>query len=74
MDALLSNVISSLPNIAVALLMLYWQKQTIDSLLATQTKLIDQLMTYVKQDKETVQQVISANTSSSAPGSHQSQV
>lgn len=65
MDTILNTLLTQLPNIGVALLMLYWQKQTIDNLLATQTKLIDQLMSYVNKDKETVQQVITASTQAS---------
>lgn len=51
MEQLLTNVITNLPNFAVAFVVLWWQKQTIDQLLANQTKLIDQLLLYVKEDK-----------------------
>lgn len=62
MDQLLTNIITQLPNFAVALVMLWWQKQTIDQLLENQTKLIDRLLTYVDNDKQTVQRVIDAST------------
>lgn len=62
MDQLLTNVITQLPNFAVALIMLWWQKQTIDQLLENQTKLIDRLLSYVDNDKQTVQRVIEAST------------
>jgi hypothetical protein len=61
-DQLLTNVITQLPNFAVALVMLWWQKQTIDQLLDNQTKLIDRLLTYVDNDKQAVQRVIDAST------------
>lgn len=62
MDQFLTNIITQLPNFAVALVMLWWQKQTIDQLLENQTKLIDRLLTYVDNDKQTVQRVIDAST------------
>jgi hypothetical protein len=51
MEELMMNVIANLPNFAVALVMLYWQRQTIDRLMATQDKLIERLLTYVDNDK-----------------------
>lgn len=68
MDQLFLNVIQQLPNFAVALIMLYWQKQTIDQLLANQTKLIDRLLEYVDTDKRTVQRVIEGSSSSTPNG------
>ncbi len=61
MDQFLTNIITQLPNFAVALVMLWWQKQTIDQLLENQTKLIDRLLTYVDNDKQTVQHVLDAS-------------
>lgn len=55
MEQLLANVITNVPNFAVALVMLWWQKQTIDTLLANQTKLIDRLLEYVDHDKQLAQ-------------------
>lgn len=52
MDQLLSTIITQLPNLAVAIWMLWQQQQTIKSLLATQEKLIDRLLSYVDNDKE----------------------
>lgn len=46
------NLVNLLPNFAIGLLMLYWQRQTIDRLLDTQSKLIDRLLQYVDSDKE----------------------
>jgi len=53
-DQILVNVLTLLPNFAVGLLMLYWQRQTIDRLLETQSKLIDRLLQYVDTDKQLV--------------------
>lgn len=52
MDQLVSTIVTQLPNLAVAIWMLWQQQQTIKSLLATQEKLIDRLLTYVDNDKE----------------------
>jgi len=51
MEATLSTMVQQLPNLAVAIWMLWTQKKTIDSLLDTQTKLIDRLLDYVDVDK-----------------------
>lgn len=64
MEQLLINVITNLPNFAVALVVLWWQKQTIDQLLDNQTKLIDRLLQYVDNDKQTAQRVIEQTASS----------
>jgi len=60
MEDLLSTIITGLPNLAVALIMLWWQRQTINELMATQQKLIDRLLDYVDNDKQRAQQVLSA--------------
>lgn len=44
------TIITQLPNLAVAIWMLWQQRQTIDSLLVNQTKLIDRLLLYVEND------------------------
>lgn len=47
MEQLISQVVSNLPNLAVAVAVLYWQKQTIDQLLAHQRQLLDKLIEMV---------------------------
>lgn len=59
MDAMLQNLITNLPNFAVALVMLWWQKQTIDQLLSVQERLIERLLAYVDNDKREAAQVLS---------------
>jgi len=54
MEQLLTNVLTQFPNLAVAIVMLYWQKMTIEKLLETQTKLIDRLLSYVDNDKAAI--------------------
>lgn len=51
MEQLLLNVVTNIPNFAVAIIMLFWQRQTIDRLLDTQAKLVDRLLDYVDRDK-----------------------
>jgi hypothetical protein len=48
-EALISDLIKNLPNLAIAVAVLYWQKQTIDSLLAHQRQLIDKLIEMVSR-------------------------
>lgn len=50
MDEFIKSLITQAPNIGVALVMLYWQKKTIDQLLANQTALIDRLLEAVDGD------------------------
>lgn len=69
MEDLLLNVITNLPNFAVAIIMLFWQRQTIDRLLDTQAKLVDRLLDYVDRDKARV----AASMASSAQHSQQPQ-
>lgn len=57
MDQLVSTIVTQLPNLAVAIWMLWQQQQTIKSLLATQEKLIDRLLTYVDNDKQQAEQL-----------------
>lgn len=66
MDAVITNLITNLPNFAVALVMLWWQKQTIDQLLATQKDLISQLLQYVDKDKETARRLVREAASSTS--------
>jgi hypothetical protein len=46
-EQLISNVIINTPNFAALLLMLIWQRQTINSLLDNQQKLLAFLLTYI---------------------------
>jgi hypothetical protein len=62
MDQLLSTIITQLPNLAVAIWMLWQQQQTIKSLLATQEKLIDRLLSYVDNDKKQAEEIRSSVT------------
>jgi hypothetical protein len=49
---LLSQMIAALPNMAVALLTLYWMMKRIDALLTHQAKLIDQLVETMKETRQ----------------------
>lgn len=44
MENLLLEVVGQLPNLGVAVAILWWQSKTIERLLNTQEKLIDQLL------------------------------
>lgn len=66
MDQLVSTIVTQLPNLAVAVWMLWQQQQTIKSLLTNQQTLIDRLLTYVDNDKdrtEAMRAVITARNS-----------
>jgi hypothetical protein len=56
-DELIQTIITQLPNLAVAVWMLWQQQQTIKSLLANQQTLIDRLLTYVDNDKDRTEQM-----------------
>ena len=56
----MQTIITQLPNLGVAVWVLWQQQQTIKSLLDTQQKLIDRLLTYVDNDKATAQKVITS--------------
>lgn len=64
MENLVSTIITQLPNLGVAVWMLWQQQQTIKAMLDNQTKLIDRLLTYVDNDKQTVREVVAQNTNS----------
>jgi len=51
MEQLATNVITNLPNFAAVMLMLIWQRQTINALLENQTKLLDYLLGYIEHEK-----------------------
>lgn len=57
-DELVTTIITQLPNLGVAVWMLWQQQGTIKSLLATQQALIDRLLTYVDTDKERASKTI----------------
>ena len=51
MEETVQTIITQLPNLAVALWMLYQQQLTIKSLMDNQSRLIDRLLHYVDQDE-----------------------
>lgn len=53
MTDIVQTIITQLPNLGVAVWMLWQQRQTIDSLMVNQTKLIDRLLLYVENDNRT---------------------
>lgn len=59
MDQLVSGLLQNIPNLAVAVWMLYQQNQTITSLLGTQEKLVDRLLAYVENDRREVAALLS---------------
>jgi hypothetical protein len=46
-EQLVTNIVINLPNFSALLLMLVWQRQTINSLLDNQQKLLAFLLTYI---------------------------
>jgi hypothetical protein len=64
MEQLLINVVTNLPNFAVAIIMLFWQRQIIEKLLESQSHLIDRLLQYVDNDKQAAERVIAQGASS----------
>ncbi len=62
MDNLVQTIITQIPNLGVAVWMLWQQQQTIKSLLDTQQKLIDRLLNYVDEDKQRAQQAVASAT------------
>lgn len=51
LDTLVQTIITQLPNLGIAVWMLWQQQQTVKSLLDNQNKLVDRLMNYVDKDK-----------------------
>lgn len=49
MENLVTQIIELLPNMAIALLVMYWQKSTIDELLKHQRELLDRLLTLIER-------------------------
>jgi hypothetical protein len=64
MEQLLINVVTNLPNFAVAIVMLFWQRQIIEKLLESQSHLIDRLLQYVDNDKQAAERAIAQGASS----------
>lgn len=58
MDEFVKTIVTSAPNLMLAVWFILRQQKTIDSLLENQTKLIDRLLGYVDKDKQAVQQVL----------------
>jgi hypothetical protein len=54
MENAVSTMMSNLPNLAVALLALWWASQRIDKLLDNQSKLIDQLIELMREHRRIV--------------------
>lgn len=61
MDEMLKTMLTQLPNLAVAVWMLYSQQVTIKNLLDNQQRLIDKLMTYIDADKDRVNVAMTVN-------------
>lgn len=51
-EQLVITIFEQLPNLAIAVLALYWQTQRFDKLLEAQTKLIDKLLQMVDEVRE----------------------
>jgi type IV secretory pathway TrbL component len=54
MENAMMTVIQSLPNLAVALLALWWATKRIDTLLDQQSKLVDQLIEMMRENRRLV--------------------
>lgn len=68
MDNLVQTIITQIPNLGVAVWMLWQQQQTIKAMLDTQTKLIDRLLTYVDADKQQVKQIVASSAQGAQNG------
>lgn len=51
MEAALTSLISGAPNMAVALLALWWTTQRIDKLLEHQSRLLDELVEMMRENR-----------------------
>lgn len=58
MDNIVSTIVTQLPNLGVAVWMLWQQGRTIQAMLDNQTKLIDRLLTYIDNDKAQARQIV----------------
>lgn len=72
-ETLVSSIIDQLPNLAIALLVLYWQRKTIDDLLSHQRTLIDRLLQMVDIVSEGQSIHIQAGSKSTIPPSPSSE-
>lgn len=61
MDSFVQTIISTAPNLLLAVWFIVRQQKTIDALLENQTKLIDKLLGYVDRDKLTVQRALDSD-------------
>lgn len=52
MDEFIKSLVMQAPNLAVAIAVLYWQRKTIDQLVANQTALIDKLLEFVDSERQ----------------------
>lgn len=62
---LLETVVTQIPNLGVAVWMLWQQQQTIKSLLDSQGKLVDRLLNYVDNDKQIIARAQAEHSSKS---------
>ena len=51
LEAAITSLISGAPNLAVALLALWWTTKRIDALLDQQSKLVDQLIEMMRENR-----------------------
>lgn len=51
LEAAITSLISGAPNLAVALLALWWATKRIDTLLDQQSKLVDQLIEMMRENR-----------------------
>lgn len=61
-ETLLTDMIAQLPNLAIAVAVLYWQKQTIDKLLDHQRSLLDKMLEMVKREEERTESIARSYT------------
>jgi len=59
LSQLLEQLLIQLPNMGIAIWMLWTQDKKIDGLLTNQQQLIDKLLAYVDKDKQAAQKVLS---------------
>jgi hypothetical protein len=53
-ESAVTTLLSNMPNLAVALLALWWASQRIDKLLDNQSKLIDQLIELMREHRKAI--------------------
>jgi len=61
MDELLKTVILGAPNVAVAILMLYWATKMVERQIAATERLIDRLIQMVDKNEQLQEQIASKN-------------